>query len=120
MKNKSLLILIALTLSFVTFIAGYIIGITTDRTIIMSDSNTNATHAESTTSVYVDGMININIASVSDLTQLPGIGETLANNIITYRKDNGPFGSVEELLNVEGIGTKRLTALKDYITVSGG
>jgi len=50
---------------------------------------------------------------------LPGIGETLAERIVVYRNTHGRFRSVEQLLNVEGIGTGKLEAILDYITTGG-
>lgn len=48
---------------------------------------------------------------------LDGIGETLAQRIIDYREIYGDFASVDDLLNVQGIGEKRLAAIRDKITV---
>ena len=62
-------------------------------------------------------LININTALVAELIKLPGIGETKANNIITYRQENGNFKSIDDLKNVSGIGDATFEKLKDYITV---
>lgn len=63
--------------------------------------------------------ISINQAETEEFMALPGIGEVLARRIIAYREENGTFSSVEELLNVEGIGKKRLEEMIDLITVGG-
>ncbi|PNV79771.1 MAG: competence protein ComEA, partial [Dictyoglomus turgidum] len=60
--------------------------------------------------------VNINTASKEELESLPGIGPTLAQRIIEYREENGPFGSAEDLLNVKGIGEKKLERIRDQIT----
>ncbi len=60
--------------------------------------------------------VNINTASKEELESLPGIGPTLAQRIIEYREENGPFSSAEDLLNVKGIGEKKLEKIKDQIT----
>lgn len=63
-------------------------------------------------------IININTATAEELETLPGIGETRANDIIAYREANGPFTTVEDLLNVRGIGEATLENLREFITVS--
>lgn len=62
-------------------------------------------------------VINLNTATLEELDALPGIGETTANAILAYRDENGPFQSVEDLLNVEGIGERTLERLRPLITV---
>ena len=61
--------------------------------------------------------VNINTATARELDALPGIGEVLAQRIIDYRNAHGPFGSVDALINVKGIGEKKLADLKPYATV---
>ena len=65
------------------------------------------------------GRININTASSRQLQMLPNIGEVLADRIIAYRTQNGPFPTVDDLVLVDGIGEKRLEELRKYITVGG-
>jgi len=64
-----------------------------------------------------DGRININIASQSELMDLPGIGSVLASRIVDYRRQNGGFSKIEDLRNVSGIGEKRFEAIQDKVTV---
>jgi len=64
------------------------------------------------------GKININTADAAELEKLPGIGPALAERIVRYREENGPFISVDDLLNVSGIGEKKLESLRDYATVN--
>ena len=61
--------------------------------------------------------ININTASKEELMTLPGIGETKALSILAYRQENGPFSSLEELKNVEGIKEAVFSKVKDLIEI---
>jgi competence protein ComEA len=63
------------------------------------------------------GKININTATLAELDTLPGIGPTLAQRILDYRAQKGPFRTIEDLQNVAGIGPKKFADLKDWITV---
>jgi competence protein ComEA len=62
-------------------------------------------------------LININIASQSELDTLPGIGPTTARKIIEYRDANGPFAAIEDIIKVSGIGQVTFERIKDLITV---
>lgn len=62
-------------------------------------------------------LVNLNTAGTAELTTLPGIGEKLAERIVKYREDNGKFTSVDELMNVIGIGEGKLDALREYASV---
>ncbi len=61
--------------------------------------------------------VNINTADAWLLAALPGIGDTRAQAIIAYRLKNGPFRDINELLNIEGLGTVTLEKIRDLITV---
>lgn len=62
-------------------------------------------------------LINLNTASVAELDTLPSIVPTLAQRIIDYREQNGPFVNVEDIINVPGIGPGNYERFKDLITV---
>lgn len=62
-------------------------------------------------------MTDLNRASAAKLDELPGIGETLAQRIVELRTRKGGFTSVEELLEVEGLGTGKLEKIRDLIYV---
>jgi len=59
--------------------------------------------------------IDINTATRAQLMELPGIGGQYADRILSYRKAHGPFSSVEDLLNVKGIGRKRLERIRGFV-----
>lgn len=63
------------------------------------------------------GPVNINTASQEELETLPGIGPALAQRIIAYREANGPFQSLDGLLEVKGIGEKTLEKFRNEITL---
>lgn len=73
---------------------------------------------EETTESLASGVININAAEKSELMTLSGIGEVKAENIISYREENGNFSTIEDLKNVSGIGEKTFENLEDEITVT--
>jgi len=66
-----------------------------------------------------EGRININLASRSELMDLPGIGPTLSDRIVDYRAANGFFTKIDDLRKVSGIGEKRFETIRDKITVGG-
>lgn len=61
--------------------------------------------------------ININQATLKELTSLPGIGKKRANDIIAYRGKNGKFTNIEDLKKVDGIGKDTLEKIKDHIVL---
>jgi len=62
-----------------------------------------------------DMVVNINTADAADLASLPGIGNTKAKAIVTYRSEHGPFATVDELTNVKGIGVNLIEKIRDLI-----
>ncbi|WP_194373273.1 ComEA family DNA-binding protein, partial [Streptomyces alkaliphilus] len=67
--------------------------------------------------VAPDGRILLNLADAELLRELPGVGPVLAGNIVAHRERHGPFVSVEQLLDVSGIGQRRLEDVRDLVVI---
>jgi competence protein ComEA len=65
----------------------------------------------------IPSKININTAGINELDRLPGIGPATAQKIIDYRKEHGRFNNVSEMLQVSGIGEKKLAKFKKQISI---
>jgi competence protein ComEA len=61
--------------------------------------------------------IDINKATANDLQTLPGIGPSLAKQIVAYREKHGPFRRVEDLMAIRGIGLKKWQQIRPYVRV---
>lgn len=77
------------------------------------------TFAVESEEVLSEEKVNINTATQEELIQLKGIGEDLAQRVIEYREQNGPFKTPEEILNVKGLGEKFLEENNNLLTVGG-
>ena len=110
-------VLIFLTTAFLFIILGIFIGRNMVKSIHVSPFG-NVITSENRTNVQSNRGIDINNASLQELKLLPGIGEAIAQNIIDYREENGPFIALIELLNVDGIGKETLNGILDYIYIS--
>lgn len=62
--------------------------------------------------------VNINTASAVELQRLHGIGKVLSQRIVEYREAHGPFKTIDELMNVSGIGPKKLEAARDHCIIA--
>jgi competence protein ComEA len=62
-------------------------------------------------------LINVNTATPTELEELPDVGEVIAQAIVDYRTENGPFTSVDQLLDVSGIGDATLENIRELVTV---
>lgn len=84
----------------------------TQEIISTGSSNHSSSSLETSPS-----MININTATQTQLETIPGIGPSTALQILQYRRENGPFQSIDELENVKGIGPAKLEKMRPFITV---
>lgn len=81
------------------------------------DTMNDACINDYSTSNMTDIKISLNKATLDELLQISGIGESKAKAILTYREENGEFKSIEDLKNVSGIGEALFEKIKDQITV---
>jgi len=82
-----------------------------------SDVEAPAATAPGAVAASASALVNINTASAEELDTLPGIGEVLAAAILQYREEHGPFTSVDQLVDVSGIGEVTLEELRDLVTI---
>lgn len=122
--------ILAATAAFVLFTGGYFAAqrsscapyrVTTTRqeTVDAGEPASRQPQEDDRPDSLLEGeVIDLNAADIYELQRLPGIGEKRAQAIVDWREENGPFQSVDELLQVPGIGNGILSGLAGYVTVS--
>jgi competence protein ComEA len=85
--------------------------------VLVPRSNGDLTASGAPEQSVAGTLINVNTADEAELEKLPGVGPALAKSIVEYRRKNGPFSTVEELDNVEGIGPRKLELMKGQVTI---
>ena len=129
MKKQNFPWLVLITCIFAAFVFGFFAGRNLNRTPVqiraissVADASTvpaaeNTTENPAPSQASVSFPLNINTATAPQLETLPGIGTVIAQRIVDYRNTYGPFSSPGQLLNVSGIGEKKLDSIWDYITI---
>lgn len=87
------------------------------QVLVPKESQSALTTETGTGTSGATGLVNVNSATNAELETLPGIGEVLAQAIVDHRTENGPFTSVEQLVDVSGIGDATLENIRELVTV---
>lgn len=87
------------------------------QVLVPKESQSAPTTETGTGTSGATGLINVNSATNAELETLPGIGEVIAQAIVDHRTENGPFTSVEQLVDVSGIGDATLENIRELVTV---
>lgn len=112
MKKVGLSALAVVTGMLAVFLLGFLIGRNACRTPVTLSQLPTAAAADP-----AEFRMNINTATAQQLDDLPGIGAVIAQRIVDYRTEHGPFQTTEELRKVTGIGADRFDRISQYITV---
>ena len=117
--KKSLFLVFTICLLFLFLLIGIMIGRSTN-----TDYDMLSTHADDFVTRDNDapeniGKLDINSATSEELQELKGLGEVLAERVVNYRLEHGPFESVYDLMKVDGIGEKKFREIVDCIYVGG-
>lgn len=87
------------------------------QVLVPKESQSAPTTETGTGTSGATGLVNVNSATNAELETLPGIGEIIAQAIVDHRTENGPFTSVEQLVDVSGIGDATLENIRELVTV---
>ena len=124
MKKPGVIAFLLLCFTFLAFLGGFYLGRNLDTSPIRVSALSNSTAsgagaAEDPTGATAPKLININTATKEELETLPGIGPKLAQRILDYIQEHGPFETMSQLTLVDGIGPEKLNDIMDFATVGG-
>ena len=127
MLRRSEVAALAITGLFLAVTAGYQLGLrhdppevrvsTASELLAETAAPARSLPAEATVAEPAAGAVNINTAGAEEFKALDGIGDVLAERIIAYRDEHGPFEHVEDITRVDGIGTAIFEKNRDRLTV---
>jgi comEA protein len=127
--KKAEVAVLVITLAAVMFTGGFMLGRSNvSGDVVFSDGLDLSQPAEEQTQdsenvqqtdEQIPEKININTADADTLTQLPGIGDVIAQRIIDYRTANGDFKDISDIMDVSGIGPSVYNDIKDIIVLEG-
>lgn len=95
-----------------------ILGIAVSAAAASAQNKATTPKAAATVTATATAPVNLNTATVEQLATIPGVGPKMAERIIDYRRKNGGFKKVEDLMNVSGVGEKSFLKMKPLITVT--
>lgn len=104
----------SLALTFATLVGGNALA----AGPAVEDGAASSETSRSRSGATLEGQININTATAAELEQLPGVGPSIAERIVSYRKDH-PFKARNQIMRVKGVGDKTFARIKDYLIVEG-
>lgn len=116
--KKGNIVILSFCALFLCMTIGIFIGRNTGKNFIPIPTNSHCEEMPAAAPIAdEDYRLNVNTATKVQLMELPGIGDVLAQRIIDYRDENGPYRSLEELLNVSGVGMQKLKDMQHLIKV---
>lgn len=100
--------------------ASAIFGVGKSPKVVIEYKETPTTTTNDSSNLDDANKVNLNTATVNDLMQIDGIGESYAKRIIAYREEIGGYTFLEQLLDVDGVGEKKYNSWLPYLTIGGG
>lgn len=88
-----------------------------DESFLVESSDVSI-YSNDSNEIILSDKININTATLLELTEIPGVGEVIAQRILEYRQKHHLFADIQELLDIDGIGQKKFEKMEPYVTIN--